>query len=81
MEMLDVISGSSLKQMKIECEFSEVHITFPANKPRVFHDEKTWKQKFPRRFNVEYKWSICRVNGLINSFVHRTMHICILCTV
>ena len=39
--MLDVISGSSLKQMKIECEFSELHITFPANKPRVFHDEKT----------------------------------------
>ena len=28
---------------------------------RVFHVETTWKQLFPRRFNVEYTWCVCRV--------------------
>ena len=26
----------------------------PTNTPRVFHVETTWKQPFPRRFNVGY---------------------------
>ena len=26
----------------------------PANTPRVFNVESTWKRSFPRRFNVEY---------------------------
>ena len=34
---------------------------FPTNTPRVFHVEATWKRSFPRRFNVEYMWSVCRV--------------------
>ena len=32
----------------------------PTNRPRVFHVEMTWKQSFPRRFNVEYMWCVCR---------------------
>ena len=35
---------------------------FPTNIPRVFHVETTWRRSFPRRFNVEYKWSVCREN-------------------
>ena len=35
--------------------------TFPTNTPRVHHVEKTWKRSFPRRFNVEYTWYVCRV--------------------
>ena len=31
----------------------------PTNTPRVFHVETTWKRLFPRRFNVEYTWSVC----------------------
>ena len=27
---------------------------YPTITPRVFHVELTWKQLFPRRFNVEY---------------------------
>ena len=44
----------------------------PSNTPRVFHFETTWKQPFPRRFNVEYTQFACRdgkgpmaSNGLI----------------
>ena len=25
-----------------------------------FHFETTWKRSFPRRFNVEYTWGVCR---------------------
>ena len=32
----------------------------PKNTPRVFHVETTWKRPFPRRFNVEYMWCVCR---------------------
>ena len=32
----------------------------PAKTPRVFHVETTWKRPFPRRFNVEYTWYVCR---------------------
>ena len=39
--------------------------TFPTNTPCIFHVETTWKRPFPRRFNVEYTWCVCRVN--INS--------------
>ena len=35
--------------------------TYPKNKSRVFHVETTWKRPFPRRFNVEYTWCVCRV--------------------
>ena len=31
--------------------------------PRVFHVETTWKRSFPRRFNVEHKWSVCRTGS------------------
>ena len=34
---------------------------YPANTPRVFHVETTWKRSFPRRFYVEYTWCVCRV--------------------
>ena len=27
---------------------------------RVFHVEMTWEWSFPRRFNVEYTWCVCR---------------------
>ena len=30
------------------------------NTPHVFHVETTWKPPFPRRFNVEYAWCVCR---------------------
>ena len=33
----------------------------PTNKPRGFHIGTTWKQSFPRRFNVESMWCVCRV--------------------
>ena len=33
---------------------------FPANTPRVFHFETTWKKSFPCRFNVEYTLCVCR---------------------
>ena len=33
---------------------------FPADTPRVFHVETTWKKSFPRRFNVEYTRCVCR---------------------
>ena len=31
------------------------------NTPCVLHVETTWKCSFPRRFNVEYMWNVCRV--------------------
>ena len=34
---------------------------FPTNTPRVYHVETMWKRPFPRRFNVEYTWCVCRV--------------------
>ena len=34
---------------------------YPTNTPRGFHVETTWKRPFPRRFNVEPAWSVCRV--------------------
>ena len=33
----------------------------PTNTSRVFHVETMWKRSFPRHFNVEYTWSVCRV--------------------
>ena len=38
----------------------------PTNTPRVFHVETTWKRTFPRSFNVEYKWSVCRAVSVVN---------------
>ena len=32
----------------------------PANIPRVFYVKTTWKRSFPRRFNMEYTWCVCR---------------------
>ena len=32
----------------------------PTNARRVFHVETMWKWSFPRRFNVEYTWCVCR---------------------
>ena len=37
----------------------------PTNKPRVFHVETAWKRSFPRRFNVEYTWYVCRAKGFL----------------
>ena len=34
--------------------------TNPTNTPPGFHVEKTWKWSFPRRFNVESMWCVCR---------------------
>ena len=30
------------------------------NTPCVLHVETTWKRSFPRRFNVEYMWCVCK---------------------
>ena len=32
----------------------------PTNTPCGFHVEITWKRPFPRRFNVESTWCVCR---------------------
>ena len=32
----------------------------PKNPLRIFHVEETSKRSFPRRFNVEYTWRVCR---------------------
>ena len=32
----------------------------PTNTPREFHVETMWKRPFPRRFNVEFTWCVCR---------------------
>ena len=49
---------------------------FPTNTPRVFHVEKTHKWLFPRCFNVEYMWCVCRVSSnlqdLFVSCLHKT---------
>ena len=34
---------------------------YPTNTPRGFHFKTTWKRSFPRRFNVESTWCVCRV--------------------
>ena len=34
---------------------------YPKNTQRVFHVETTWKRSFPRRFNMEFMWCVCRV--------------------
>ena len=36
----------------------------PTNTPRVFDAETTWKQTFPRRFNLEYMWCVCREDNI-----------------
>ena len=33
----------------------------PTNTPRGLHVGTTWKRPFPRRFNVESTWCVCRV--------------------
>ena len=38
-------------------------IIFLTNTPPVFHVETTWKRSFPRRFNVEFTWRVCRVDS------------------
>ena len=38
--------------------------TFPANTPRGFLIETTWKRSFPRHFNVESTWYVYRVMSL-----------------
>ena len=41
--------------------FSQLSIqNIPTNTPRGFHVEMTWKQPFPRRFNVDSTWCVCR---------------------
>ena len=40
------------------------------NRPRLFHIEATWKRPFPRRFNVEYTWCLCRVISCISNNFH-----------
>ena len=42
----------------------------PTNTPRVFHIETTWEQLFPRRFNVEDTWCVCR-ETFHEAFVHK----------
>ena len=50
------ISKMFLKPVKhLWCSFC------PANTPRKFHMKTTWTRQFPRHFNVEYMWCICRV--------------------
>ena len=46
-------------------EDSEKHSlhSLPANTPLVFYVETTWKRKFSRRFNVEYKRCVCWASG------------------
>ena len=36
----------------------------PINTTRGFHVETTWKRSFPRRFNVESTWCVCRQHAL-----------------
>ena len=49
---------------------------FLTNTPRVFHVETTHKWLFPRCFNVEYMWCVCRVSSnlqdLFVSCLHKT---------
>ena len=35
---------------------------YPTNIPSVFHVETTCIRPFPRRFNVEYAWCVCRAH-------------------
>ena len=42
----------------------------PTNTPYVFHVETTWKRSFPRRFNVEYTWNVCRVSFSVSKRGH-----------
>ena len=41
-----------------------MQIMYTANTPRGFHVETTWKRPFPRRFNMESTWCVCRVEDL-----------------
>ena len=41
-------------------QYLYIYIYIPTNTSRVFHVETTWKRPFPRRFNMEYSWSVCR---------------------
>ena len=50
------------KQILIEC-FKSFLTLYPTNTPRGFHVETTWKRRFPRRFNEESKWCVCRVRS------------------
>ena len=38
-------------------------ISLPTNTPRGFHVETTWKRPFPRCFNVQSTWCVCRANA------------------
>ena len=38
-----------------------IELSIPANTPRGFHVETTWKRPFSSRFNVESTWCVCRV--------------------
>ena len=38
-----------------------VYRACPTNIPRGFYVETTWKQLFPRQFNAESTWCVCRV--------------------
>ena len=49
-------------QVWASLEWCVWNMEIPTNTPRVFHVETTWKRSFPRRFNMEYTWSVCRVN-------------------
>ena len=37
------------------------HFEYPTNTLRVFLVEMTLKRPFPRGFNMEYTWCLCRV--------------------
>ena len=49
-------------------EHSNIRNVYPTNTPRVFYVEMRWKQPFPRRFNVEYTWCVCRICFFLSGF-------------
>ena len=44
-------------------------LEYPTNTSRVFHVETTWKRLFPRRFNVENTWCVCRVLSILSRWL------------
>ena len=47
--------------MSVASSFSQLDLcNTPTNAPRGFHVETTWKRPFPRCFNVESMWCVCR---------------------
>ena len=44
----------------MNCHQARHNGVIPTNTPRGFHVETRWKRPFPRRFNVESTWCVCR---------------------